>query len=68
VQRTTTFSYDADGRKLATVNAANETNSQTWDVRGSLITLTDGAGHSSSRAYDNAGNQIITAWNNDQRL
>ncbi len=57
--RTTTFSFDADGRKLNSVNAASETNSQIWDRRSDLIQLTDGMGHPSLRAYDGAGNQII---------
>ena len=67
VQRTTTFGYDADGRKLASVNAAIETNSQTWDARGKLIQLTDGAGHFSLRAYDAAGNQIILTNRNGKK-
>ncbi len=67
VQRTTTFGYDGDSRKLTTVNAANETNSQTWDARGGLIAMIDGAGHTSLRAYDGAGNQITLTNRNGQK-
>ncbi|MGH7979045.1 MAG: RHS repeat-associated core domain-containing protein, partial [Limisphaerales bacterium] len=46
-------------RKLTTANAANETNSETWDAKSELTDLIDGAGHISIRSYDSAGNQII---------
>lgn len=58
VQRTARFTFDADGRKLTSANAGNETNSRTWDANGKLLQLTDGAGHYSMRGYDSAGNQI----------
>ncbi len=59
LHRTTTFGFDADGRKIATTNAAQEVMSQTWDGRGNLISSTDGANHTSLRAYDAAGNQAV---------
>jgi RHS repeat-associated protein len=59
LKRTVTFNYDNDGRKTMTINASNETNSQTWDANSDLIALTDGAQGTSLRAYDGAGNQII---------
>jgi RHS repeat-associated protein len=59
VLRTTTFGYDADGHKIATTNAAREVIRQTWDPRGSLAQLADGASRTSSRVYDGAGNQIM---------
>lgn len=58
LKRNVTFNYDNDGRKTATINAVNETNSQTWDANSQLIALTDGAGHTSLHAFDVAGNQV----------
>lgn len=59
LQRTKTFAYDYDGRPLATINALLETNRQTWDGNGRARTMTDGAGHTFSKGYDTAGNQIL---------
>ena len=59
LNRRVMFNYDNDGRKTMSINAANETNTQTWNARGDLIAMTDGAGHTSLRQYDGAGNQII---------
>ena len=54
-----TLGYGGDGREIQAVNPGGETTSQTWDPRGKLTTLTDGAGHRSLSAYDGAGNQTI---------
>ncbi|MEI6078895.1 MAG: hypothetical protein WCS94_25195, partial [Verrucomicrobiota bacterium] len=40
---------------------------QTFDKRGQLTQLTDGAGHVSTRAYDAAGNQIILTNRNGKK-
>jgi len=66
-KRTTTFGFDADGRKLAVTNAALvPTARQMFDARGGLLKSTDGAGHSSLGAYDVAGNQIFLTNRNGQ--
>ena len=59
MKRTTTLGYDADGRRLAATNAAQEVTSQQWDKRGQLLKLTDGARHFSLFTNDAAGNLII---------
>ena len=56
--RTTKMGYDADGRNIATTNAAGEKTFQQWNKRGQLTMTTDNAGHTVKRGYDMAGNQI----------
>ncbi len=56
--RTSRYIYDGDGRGLSAANAANETNTQTWNARGQLLSQTDGAGHSCLYSNDAFGNQI----------
>ena len=65
--RTVQFGFDADGRKTMTVNAAYETNSQTWNAGSELIALTDGAQHTSLRGYDSTGNQTILTNRNSKK-
>jgi RHS repeat-associated protein len=57
VKRTTTFGFDANGRKLVATNAALTATRQVFDARGSVLKATDGASHSAFSAYDAAGNQ-----------
>jgi RHS repeat-associated protein len=58
LSRTTRYGYDADGRRTAATNAAQEVILQQLDFCGQLTNLIDPAAHTIKRGYDQAGNQI----------
>ena len=49
------FGYDAALRKIVETNANLETNAFSYNPAGDLLTLTDGAGHTTSWNYDQFG-------------
>jgi RHS repeat-associated protein len=57
--RTNIFSYDNDGQRTNSVNAALESAKQQWSARGELLKSTDAAMNVVKRAFDPAGNQIL---------
>jgi RHS repeat-associated protein len=56
LNKTTTYNYDAAGRKISEVTPNNETVSYTYNAAGDLLTLTDGRGKVTTWTYD-AGNE-----------
>ncbi len=57
--RPTRFTYDADSRKLLTINPASETVAQAWNARGESFQTTDPTNRVVKRAFDAAGNQTL---------
>ena len=53
--KTTTYAYDAGGRKTSEVTPNSETVSYTYNAAGELLTLTDGRGKVTTWTYDNEG-------------
>jgi RHS repeat-associated protein len=52
---TTTYGYDADGRRLSATRGASVTASATWNGAGGLTSYTDTAGSTTSQVYDGDG-------------
>jgi RHS repeat-associated protein len=71
LNRTTTFTYDANGNTLSTARLAGTPNavttSATFDpVFNKLTSVTDALGHTTSMTYDPAGNPLSVASQNHQ--
>jgi RHS repeat-associated protein len=54
--RVTSYSYDAKGRRLATVDAENVETTTSYDVLDRPVAVTDGNGHTTTSEYDAVDN------------
>lgn len=57
---TTSFGYDAAGRKTSQTDPLGNTTSYTYDDAGRLLAITDALNHTTSYAYDAAGRRTST--------
>lgn len=58
LSRTNFFGYDANGRRIASTNAAFETNGFVFNGRGELVKSIDAGTHSVLHQFDAVGNQM----------
>ena len=60
----TTFTYDAAGRRLTTMDPLGNVTTNTYDVVGNLISARDANGHATTSTYDGSG-RILTVTSPD---